>query len=57
MKRPLHTLTLMLCFVVAGHAAQGPKLKPPKLKPGKLIERQVAGGETHTLNKEIGRES
>ncbi|HKF57790.1 MAG TPA: tetratricopeptide repeat protein [Blastocatellia bacterium] len=53
MKRPLCTLTLMLCFVVAGHAAQPPKLKPPKLKPGKPIDRQIAGGETESYRLKL----
>src|SRR5215467_6694619 len=53
MKRLLYILTLMLCFAVAGHAAQSPRLKPPKLKAGKPIERQIAGGETHSYQLKL----
>src|SRR5215472_6098411 len=53
MKRPLCTLTLILCFVAAGHAAQPPKPKPPKLKPGKPVERQIAGSETHSYQLKL----
>src|SRR5262252_8255211 len=55
MKRPLCTLTLIFCFVAAGHAAQPPKLKPPKLKPGKPIESQIAGGETHSYQLKLAK--
>ena len=44
MKKALCILTLILCFVVTGQAAQ----EPQTLVPGNPVEREIAGGESHT---------
>jgi hypothetical protein len=53
MNKTFCLLTLMLCFVVTVQAAQEPQM----LVPGKPVQREIAGGQSHTyrLTLEAGQ--
>ena len=45
MKKTLCLLTLIICFLTTVRAGQDPQT----LIPSKTIEREIAGGESHTF--------
>lgn len=48
----LSTLTLILCFLGLGVSAQV-RQDPQQLEPGKPVEREIAGGQSHTYQLKL----
>ncbi|HXI90656.1 MAG TPA: hypothetical protein VNO24_11630 [Blastocatellia bacterium] len=56
-KKPLSILTLMVCCLGLGVAAQT-RQEPQPLEAGKPVEREIAGGQSHIYQLKLtGRHS